>query len=194
MADSVIALIIRSPLIRRGFDSIARSIGGVVVRCADGTAASITSVNPDVVVVEASDLRAIAVVREYTKARILPIVTAIAAPGELDDFEEVVALYDSEYDVLKKLRRMLYREAGTYGNVRKNDELSPREKDVVLGIVKGLSNKEIATDINVSVNTVMTHRRNIASKLQIHSPAGLTIYAITTGLVDIHEIKNSDYI
>ncbi len=43
--------------------------------------------------------------------------------------------------------------------------LSQREKDVVTGIVKGLSNKEIATEMNVSVNTVMTHRRNIASKL-----------------------------
>ncbi|MDE6466679.1 MAG: LuxR C-terminal-related transcriptional regulator, partial [Duncaniella sp.] len=53
---------------------------------------------------------------------------------------------------------------------------------------------EIAAEMNVSVNTVMTHRRNIASKLQIHSVAGLTIYAITTGLVDIADISNSDYI
>ena len=69
-------------------------------------------------------------------------------------------------------------------------ELSPREKDVVIGIVKGLSNKEIAAEINVSVNTVMTHRRNIASKLQIHSPAGLTIYAIVSKLVSIDELKS----
>lgn len=55
-------------------------------------------------------------------------------------------------------------------------------------IVKGLSNKEIAAQMNVSVNTVMTHRRNIASKLEIHSPAGLTIFAIATGMVKIDEV------
>jgi hypothetical protein len=41
----------------------------------------------------------------------------------------------------------------------------------------------------ISVNTVITHRRNIARKLQIHSPAGLTIYAIVNGLVDISSVK-----
>lgn len=70
-------------------------------------------------------------------------------------------------------------------------ELSPREREVVVGIVKGLSNKEIAAEINVSVNTVMTHRRNIAAKLQIHSAAGLTIYAIVSKLVKIDDIKDA---
>lgn len=71
-----------------------------------------------------------------------------------------------------------------------SDELTPREKDIVVGVVKGLSNKEIANHLNVSVNTVMTHRRNIASKLQIHSPAGLTIYAIVSKLISIDDIKS----
>ncbi len=68
-------------------------------------------------------------------------------------------------------------------------DLSPREKEIVIGIVKGLSNKEIASEINVSVNTVMTHRRNISRKLQIHSSAALTIYAIVSKLVKLEDIK-----
>jgi len=52
-----------------------------------------------------------------------------------------------------------------------------------------LQNKEIADRLYISVNTVITHRRNIARKLQIHSPAGLTIYAIVNGLVDISSVK-----
>ena len=60
---------------------------------------------------------------------------------------------------------------------------------MILGIVKGLANKEIAAEMNVSVNTIMTHRRNIAAKLQIHSPAGLTIFAIATGLIKIDDVK-----
>ena len=43
--------------------------------------------------------------------------------------------------------------------------------------------------LNVSVNTIMTHRRNIASKLHIHTPAGLTIYAIVSNLVSLDDIK-----
>jgi regulator of cell morphogenesis and NO signaling len=70
-----------------------------------------------------------------------------------------------------------------------SDVLSERERDVVIGVVEGLLNKEIADRLCISVNTVITHRRNIARKLQIHSPAGLTIYAIVNGLVDISNVK-----
>ena len=67
--------------------------------------------------------------------------------------------------------------------------LSERERDIIIGVVQGMQNKEIADSLNISVNTVITHRRNIARKLQIHSAAGLTIYAIVNGLVDISSVK-----
>ena len=70
-----------------------------------------------------------------------------------------------------------------------SDELSEREKEVVRMVVRGLSNKEIAEKMFISANTVMTHRRNIARKTQIHSPAGLTIYAIVNGLINLEEVK-----
>lgn len=70
-----------------------------------------------------------------------------------------------------------------------NDSLSDREKEVIVCVVKGMSNKEIAEHLFISVNTVMTHRRNISRKLSIHSPAGLTIYAIVNGLVNLEDVK-----
>ena len=70
-----------------------------------------------------------------------------------------------------------------------DEQLSDREKDVIIALVQGMSNKEIADHLFISVNTVITHRRNIARKLQIHSPAGLTIYAIVNDLVDISTVK-----
>lgn len=69
------------------------------------------------------------------------------------------------------------------------DALGEREKDVIVALVQGMSNKEIAEHLCISVNTVITHRRNIARKLQIHSPAGLTIYAIVNNLIDINAVK-----
>lgn len=71
----------------------------------------------------------------------------------------------------------------------KADILSQREKEIVVCIAKGMSNKEVAEALNLSVHTVTTHRRNISNKLQIHSPAGITIYAIVNRLLDLHEIQ-----
>lgn len=71
------------------------------------------------------------------------------------------------------------------------EELSEREKDVLVQLVKGLSNKEIADVLCISTHTVITHRKNITRKLNIHSTAGLTIYAIVNHLVDITQITLS---
>ena len=71
--------------------------------------------------------------------------------------------------------------------------LSDREKDILVGVVKGQTNKEIADSLFLSVHTVLTHRRNIARKLEIHSPAGLVIYAIVNGIVKIEDIKDLSF-
>lgn len=81
------------------------------------------------------------------------------------------------------------RPKGKAADAANSDELSEREKEVVRMVVRGLSNKEIAEKMFISANTVMTHRRNIARKTQIHSPAGLTIYAIVNGLINLEEVK-----
>ncbi|MBO5611561.1 MAG: hemerythrin domain-containing protein [Prevotella sp.] len=69
------------------------------------------------------------------------------------------------------------------------ETLSEREKDVIICVVQGMTNKEIADNLCISINTVITHRRNIAKKLQIHSAAGLTIYAIVNNFVDISSVN-----
>ena len=62
--------------------------------------------------------------------------------------------------------------------------LTPREKEVLLCVVKGMINKEIADHLHISMTTVITHRQHITRKLQIKSVSGLTLYAIVNGLVD----------
>ena len=86
-------------------------------------------------------------------------------------------------DVTAKISNMIGK------NVDGTEALGEREKDVIVALVQGMTNKEIADHLCISVNTVITHRRNIARKLQIHSPAGLTIYAIVNNLVDISSVK-----
>ena len=86
-------------------------------------------------------------------------------------------------DVTAKISNMIGK------NVDGTEALGEREKDVIVALVQGMTNKEIADHLCISVNTVITHRRNIARKLQIHSPAGLTIYAIVNNLVDMTSVK-----
>lgn len=106
--------------------------------------------------------------------------------------QEVIRAFDytfSIYDNPAALTDIITRINAEPDETDETKALSQREKEVVIGIVKGMSNKEIASEMNVSVNTVMTHRRNITSKLQIHSAAGLTIYAIVSKLVRLDEIS-----
>jgi len=70
-----------------------------------------------------------------------------------------------------------------------DETLSEREKEIVVCVAKGMANKEIADSLCISVNTVTTHRRNIARKLSIHSSAGITIYAIVNKLVTLEEVN-----
>ncbi len=88
-------------------------------------------------------------------------------------------------DITRNITEMVFKN----GASQNQDSLSDREKDVIVALVQGMANKEIADHLCISVNTVITHRRNIARKLQIHSPAGLTIYAIVNDLVDISSVK-----
>jgi regulator of cell morphogenesis and NO signaling len=103
------------------------------------------------------------------------------------DFEDHCAIED---DILRPALTKNYNRKSTIDN-RKNEteELSEREKDVLVQVVRGLSNKEIADVLCISTHTVISHRKNIASKLNIHSTAGLTIYAIVNKLVDINTLE-----
>lgn len=95
------------------------------------------------------------------------------------DFADHCAIED---DILRpammKVKDVKQEEQGT-------EELSDREKDVLIQVVKGLSNKEIADVLCISQHTVVSHRKHITRKLNIHSSAGLTIYAIVNKLITI---------
>lgn len=68
------------------------------------------------------------------------------------------------------------------------ESMTEREKDIVRCVARGMQNKEIADKLFISINTVTTYRRNISAKLNIHSAAGLTVFAILHHLVDINDI------
>ncbi|MCQ2203659.1 MAG: LuxR C-terminal-related transcriptional regulator [Bacteroidales bacterium] len=83
-------------------------------------------------------------------------------------------------------------EQGHHSNpnatLRSEDELSPREIEVLALIARGFMNKEIAETLNIGLTTVISHRKNIQDKLHTKSVSGLTIYAVLNGYVDLRDI------
>lgn len=69
-------------------------------------------------------------------------------------------------------------------------ELSPREREVLTHIANGLTNKETAAQLHLSVRTIETHRENIMRKLDIHTASGLTKFAIAKGLIELPEASS----
>lgn len=118
----------------------------------------------------------------------LALLYTVADPSLLRFYDGQISIYDGVDDLQGKLQRF----QGLSVEEAENDEqqtLSLREKEIVVCVVKGMTNREIADRLFLSTHTVVTHRRNIARKLQVHSVSGLTVYAIANKLVELNDIK-----
>ena len=102
------------------------------------------------------------------------------------DFADHCAIED---DILRPALTNTYSPTRLHRHKPDTEELSDRERDVLIQVVRGLSNKEIADVLCISTHTVISHRKNIVRKLNIHSTAGLTIYAIVNRLLDINDFE-----
>jgi two-component system nitrate/nitrite response regulator NarL len=108
-----------------------------------------------------------------------------ANPDDLAKALETV--YNGELFFSPEVARVALNQYVRGGGEAPQSHLTLREKEVLTQIAEGLSNKEIAWRLGVGVRTIETHRERIMRKVNIHSVAGLTKYAITRGLVTIRE-------
>lgn len=190
MKHVTIALLTPSDIIKSGISSILKSIPDIHVNILYWTENDIQNgipaKKPSLIIADSLLLNgdSITSIRNIApETRIITMSTGLLPQAIAKNYDAIISIYDNTESISSTIKQCLITDEN------ETKELTPREKDVVIGIVKGLSNKEMALKMNVSVNTVMTHRRNIASKLQIHSAAGLTIYAIVSKLVRIEDVK-----
>lgn len=120
--------------------------------------------------------------------RVLALQSAFVDQSTLSCYDEVISINDSIDTIKSKIQNLISEPSDSAVNKK---ELSAREREIIICVVKGMTNKQIADELFLSAHTVIAHRRNIASKLQIHSPAGLTIYAIVNKLVNLEDIQGS---
>lgn len=119
----------------------------------------------------------------------IALVTSFVDASLLSKYDESISIFDDLETLSKKIAGLLDMSSEE-DEVDSQDALSQREKEIVICVVKGMTNKEIAEKLFLSIHTVITHRRNISKKLQIHSAAGLTIYSIVNKLVTLSDVKD----
>lgn len=113
--------------------------------------------------------------------------TTVCDEDVVRQFDGVLNIYDAQAQIIRKLHSAV--EQGETNPYSDSHDLSERERDVLILVAKGRTNKEIADELNISIHTVMSHRKNITHKTGIKSVAGLTVYALLNNLLDQNDVN-----
>ena len=185
-------------IVRSGLVAVLRHIPGLAatafdVKTQESLRNYVAMHHPDVVIVNPMfdglfDVKALKAELKLDDTRFIALSTAMLDQNVLSGYVEHFLLYDNPDDIFEKIKKVLMAEKQDEPNT--TESLSNREREIIVCVVKGMTNKEIADQLCLSIHTVITHRRNISNKLQIRSAAGLTIYAIVNKLVDIKDVKD----
>ena len=181
-----IAIVEPSPIILEGVATIVGHSPNLRVVGAVATLGELQSLlrntEVDVVVAAVGLARDIEDVTELQSLPIVGMQSVIVDAVMLRRFASIATLYTSE----EEFHRMLTDVADMPAehNYAESHELSERERDVLVLVARGLTNKEIASELNISPHTVISHRKNIVHKTGIRSVAGLTVYAVLNKFID----------
>ena len=125
--------------------------------------------------------------QNYPDVNSVALVTSYIDKNVLRYFKETIELHDNKQKIINKVLNLLNNNEESSQN--ESVDLSNREEDVLVCVAKGMSNKDISEALNISVHTVITHRKNIVKKTGIKSVSGLTVYALLNNLVEESEIN-----
>ena len=123
--------------------------------------------------------------KEHPQVTVIALVTSCLEHACLIPYSGIIDIFDPRQKIINKLN-----EWAEDNSPKKSDdvELSKRETDVLVAVAKGMMNKEIADLMNISIHTVISHRKNITRKTGIKSVSGLTVYALLNNLIDEDEL------
>ena len=196
-SDKKIIIVEPSPIVSAGLASYFDDINQVSIVSQldriDRMEEKLAAYNPDILIINPlliaydTNEHFLKICRDFSNVIPVALVTSYVDAGILKQFKDVIEINDSKQKVVTKIFNLLSDNNLTQDKPE-NIELSNRETDVLVALVKGLTNKEISDKLYISVHTVITHRKNIVRKTGIKSVSGLTVYALLNNLVDESEI------
>ena len=196
-SDKKIIIVEPSPIVSAGlasyFDDMKQvSIVSQLDRI-DRMEEKLAAYNPDILIINPlliaydTNEHFLKICRDFSNVIPVALVTSYVDTCILKQFKDVIEINDSKQKVVTKIFN-LFSDNKLAQDKPESVELSNRETDVLVALVKGLTNKEISDKLYISVHTVITHRKNIVRKTGIKSVSGLTVYALLNNLVDESEI------
>ncbi len=126
-------------------------------------------------------------IKGIANAPVMALISAAADAAYASTFDGTVYLSDTSDDIEQKISTVM--KAAPAEQRGEGEELSSREKEILVCVAKGMLNKEIADHFNISIYTVITHRKNITRKTGIKTVAGLTVYALLNNLIDMNAME-----
>ena len=196
MAKHRILLVEPSPVVARGLREILKEgpefelTGSVadLTHCYE----KLPGLSPDLILVNPAIFdyaRRLSIRTSYPHLRDTTLVAILYGPFEeevLRQFDGAIRLFDDTPQIIRTLRHALETHHAMPESPESYD-LSEREKEILVSVAQGLTNKEIADRHNISIHTVISHRKNISRKTGIKTVSGLTIYAVLNNLIDISD-------
>lgn len=188
-----VLLIVPSKMVARGMEALLSELGefrveGILSDLSRSNEARLRSMDADVIIVDPiifdyeSRSSARQLIADLSDAAVVALRTILMDDEQLRQYDGIISLYDEPVLVVRKLRDALSLRQET--PEFEGHELSAREKEILVCVAKGMLNKEIADECNLSIHTVITHRKNITRKTGIKTVAGLTVYALLNNLID----------
>ena len=138
--------------------------------------------NVDIIIASTSYGRQMESSEMFAGMSVVGLQSALSEADMLRGFVAVVSIFSNEEELLRTLREA--HDTPVQHNYAESHDLSERERDVLVLVAKGYTNKEIAQELFISPHTVISHRKNIVHKTGIRSVAGLTVYAVLNKLID----------
>ena len=122
--------------------------------------------------------------KECEDAAIIAIIYTVVSPNVISEFNESIDIFEKPENIIRKIKSSIEVRSRLQADSNTNEiELSEREKEMLVSVAQGLTNKEIAEKYNISIHTVISHRKNISRKIGIRTVSGLTMYALLNNLL-----------
>ena len=184
------AIVEIAPVIAEGITSILSRAASVDIvgtyRTIGDIIPLIVAGNVDAVIASVALYRQLEECNELEDIAVIGLASALYGEEILRRFKAVITIHSTAEDIERVVNDTI--AAPAERSYSDSHELSERERDVLVLVARGMTNKEIASELNISPHTVISHRKNIVHKTGIRSVAGLTVYAVLNKLIDSEQL------
>ena len=190
-ASVEVLIVEQSAIVRNGMAGVLASaampVSVTVAQGVDTAVELFNTLHPQLVMINPRISRATVLLElcREAKCSVIALISSILTSDELDSYDAFITINDTPDDIISKIVRVLNVRGVESSASRECEPLSEREKEIVVCVVMGMTNREIAQHFALSVHTVITHRRSINHKLKLHTTASLALWAIRHGLVSL---------